>query len=434
VGACSKDLIFLQAQKLSDREPEWRMRAAERLAAFAQSISGADAVAEHTMTLVRCCRDPDEFVRAAALGTLEVVVDGGHALRVTKSMVDIANCLPDKSSVVRSRAASLCRALSDAGFAGVVAAHINKIVRCLEVEDNAIRVTPLRALASLSSKGEASAVVEVALDTIFQRLHDKTRAVRIAACDALSCTAQAPEVQEMLLHWCNRQECCEMLLFSQPGICSVLERIKRVFMFDTDTQARLASMTTLAAFANVDGVMGALFCQRHRAEFVALARDVTGSDGHELQELVAALPGLRATEVFPNAANTREGSARTVEPLTSREGATRTEELHGYHAHRTSSSVLDAPNYCEGAHVQRDDLEDTDSDGDGHACSICQRDLSRHGAAKTLPCGHTFHMRCILRWMDRLSAFPRSCPLCRQRPGSKGLPPLCHRRPSSARH
>lgn len=170
-------------------------------------------------------------------------------------------------------------------------------MRCLEAEENAIRVTPLRALASLSSQGEARAVVEVALDAIFRSLHDKTRAVRIAACDALTCTARASEAHEVLLRWCNKQECPEMCLFSQPGIFSVLETMKRVFLFDKDVKARLASMTMPAAFANFDGELGALFCQRHRAEFVTQARDLFGSDGHELQELVAALPDLRATEV-----------------------------------------------------------------------------------------------------------------------------------------
>jgi len=73
---------------------------------------------------VRCCKDPDESVRAATLGTLEVVVDAGHAFWVTTSVPDIANCLRDKSSVVRTRAASLCRAIADAGFAVFVAAHM----------------------------------------------------------------------------------------------------------------------------------------------------------------------------------------------------------------------------------------------------------------------------------------------------------------------
>jgi len=374
LGSSIRDVVFLHAQKLSDKEPEWRKRAAERLAALAESSSNAAAaVAGHTSKLMRCCKDPDESVRAAALGALEVLVDSGQALGVTSFVPDIAACLQDDSSVVCRRAASLCRAIADAGFAVFVAAHINKIVRTLERQNNAIRVTPLRALASLSSKGEARAVVEIALEAIFQSLRDKIRAVRIAACDALSCTARAPEVQDSLKHWCDSQ-IPEPLPESQPGLFSVLERIKRVFLFDKDTKARLASMSALAAFAEVNPEHGALFCERHREQFAALARDVLGSEGHQLQELVATLPGpLRETQVFTE---------------------------------------------------NNDDLQDSESDGEGqHACPICQRNLCQHGVPKALPCGHTFHTRCIDRWLDKQGA-SRACPLCRRRPSSARLTPL----------
>lgn len=41
-------------------------------------------------------------------------------------------------------------------------------------------------------------------------------------------------------------------------------------------------------------------------------------------------------------------------------------------------------------------------------CSICLSDMT--GQAKTLPCGHEFHRRCILAWRRRGE---NTCPLCR---------------------
>jgi hypothetical protein len=44
----------------------------------------------------------------------------------------------------------------------------------------------------------------------------------------------------------------------------------------------------------------------------------------------------------------------------------------------------------------------------GEDCSVCLADLT--GACKTLPCGHTFHRRCILQWRERGN---HTCPVCR---------------------
>jgi len=47
----------------------------------------------------------------------------------------------------------------------------------------------------------------------------------------------------------------------------------------------------------------------------------------------------------------------------------------------------------------------------GPQCSVCLNPMS-HQANRTLPCGHTFHSRCVDRWKRSCHGDP-TCPMCR---------------------
>jgi hypothetical protein len=52
---------------------------------------------------------------------------------------------------------------------------------------------------------------------------------------------------------------------------------------------------------------------------------------------------------------------------------------------------------------------------EGNECTVCQQEFVRGATAFCLPCTHTYHEHCILRWL----AHSTSCPMCR-------LPVLAH--------
>eukprot|EP00931_Biecheleriopsis_adriatica_P006471 TRINITY_DN10786_c0_g1_i1.p1 TRINITY_DN10786_c0_g1~~TRINITY_DN10786_c0_g1_i1.p1 ORF type:complete len:489 (+),score=94.16 TRINITY_DN10786_c0_g1_i1:68-1468(+) len=392
LGSRNQDLVYLHAQKLDDREAEWRRRAAERLAALAESSrSAAAGVAEHSSRLIRCCRDRNEDVRTAALSALEAVVQAGEGMAVTSFIPQIADSLDDGSSIVCRRAASLCGAIADAGFAVFIAYHAEKLVRCVELGDS-IRVTPLRALASLATGGEARVVLECGMQAIWKCFSDKLRAVRIAALDAFTAVARGG-VEDRLQHWCRSQA---------PGATgesfdNVLNKISKLFFDDKDIKSRLAAAGVLRALADLYREETQAYWDQHRDRFASAAEDMFGEEGWQLQELIAML--LRASQRRPQA--WAPGSRRSMEEAD--EGTDSEEECS------------EAGQECR--------LE----------CSICRRSLARHGAAKALPCGHTFHEHCVDRWLQGPGVRTRACPLCRRRPSSARLAPLHWQAVSPAR-
>ena len=48
-------------------------------------------------------------------------------------------------------------------------------------------------------------------------------------------------------------------------------------------------------------------------------------------------------------------------------------------------------------------------DEEGNECTVCQQEFVRGATAFCLPCTHTYHEHCILRWL----AHSTSCPMCR---------------------
>lgn len=369
----------MHAQKLSDRQADWRRRAAEALASLAESSSAAASiVTAHSAALMRCCKDDDPHVRGAALNALEAIVTAGEGLAVTTYVIDIACCLEDSDGIVRRRAASLCRTVADAGFAVFVAPHVGKLVKCLEMK-GAIRVTPLRTFAALAHGGEARAVVDAAMEAMLHSLADSLRAVRIAACDAWGSVARGG-VPEVLRHWCAGQRVVN------DGAVGVLSRISRSFFDDADVNAKLSSVAALRAMLEVDPDAVATFCGQHLERFRCHAHDTLGEEGQELRERVEAL--TRACHVT---SQPRRGRGAICSNLLSR-------------AFENDAS--------------------SDSDGESEMeCSICRRGLKTHGSVKALPCGHVFHVRCIDKWLQ-WQGVSRPCPLCRRRPSSARLATL----------
>uniref|UniRef100_A0A7S4CEC3 RING-type domain-containing protein n=1 Tax=Eutreptiella gymnastica TaxID=73025 RepID=A0A7S4CEC3_9EUGL len=49
-------------------------------------------------------------------------------------------------------------------------------------------------------------------------------------------------------------------------------------------------------------------------------------------------------------------------------------------------------------------------DADTKTCSVCQEDFALGEMATLLPCGHLFHGKCIVQWLEK----NRTCPLCRK--------------------
>lgn len=43
-------------------------------------------------------------------------------------------------------------------------------------------------------------------------------------------------------------------------------------------------------------------------------------------------------------------------------------------------------------------------------CSICLTNIRKNSQRKTLTCNHSFHMKCIWKWLVKTS----TCPLCRE--------------------
>lgn len=369
----------MHAQKLSDRQADWRQRAADRLASLAESSSvAASIVAAHSAAIMRCCKDDDPQVRGAALNALEAIVTAGEGLAVTSYVPDIAPCLEDCESIVRRRAASLCRSVADAGFAVFVAPHVGKLVKCLEMQ-GAIRVTPLRTFAALANGGEARAVVDAAMEAMLHALTDSLRAVRIAACDAWGSVARGG-VQDVLRHWCAGQRVVN------DGTVGVLSRIGRAFLDDADVNAKISSVAALRAMLQVDPDAVAAFCGQHLDRFRSQAHNMLGEEGQELRERVEAL---------------RQACHVTSQPLQGR-GA-------------ICSNLL--------SHAFENDAA-SDSDGECEMeCSICRRGLRTHGSVKALPCGHVFHVQCIDKWLQ-WQGVSRPCPLCRRRPSSARLAAL----------
>jgi E3 ubiquitin-protein ligase AIP2 len=49
-------------------------------------------------------------------------------------------------------------------------------------------------------------------------------------------------------------------------------------------------------------------------------------------------------------------------------------------------------------------------------CSVCQEEFPPHGKAQKMPCGHFFHVDCLVEWLEKHN----TCPLCRhQLPSEK---------------
>jgi hypothetical protein len=46
---------------------------------------------------------------------------------------------------------------------------------------------------------------------------------------------------------------------------------------------------------------------------------------------------------------------------------------------------------------------------EGNECTVCQQEFVQGATAFRLPCSHTYHEHCILRWV----AHSTSCPMCR---------------------
>lgn len=49
----------------------------------------------------------------------------------------------------------------------------------------------------------------------------------------------------------------------------------------------------------------------------------------------------------------------------------------------------------------------------GPQCSVCFGPMAHNQANRTLPCGHTFHSRCVDRWKRSCPTDP-TCPMCRE--------------------
>lgn len=45
-----------------------------------------------------------------------------------------------------------------------------------------------------------------------------------------------------------------------------------------------------------------------------------------------------------------------------------------------------------------------------HECAICLKEVFGISRARTLQCGHTFHDKCIGKWLQR----KQTCPICRR--------------------
>lgn len=50
----------------------------------------------------------------------------------------------------------------------------------------------------------------------------------------------------------------------------------------------------------------------------------------------------------------------------------------------------------------------------GPVCSVCLNAMSGLQPNRTLPCGHTFHQRCVDRWKRSAQGPDPTCPMCRE--------------------
>jgi len=50
----------------------------------------------------------------------------------------------------------------------------------------------------------------------------------------------------------------------------------------------------------------------------------------------------------------------------------------------------------------------------GQVCSVCFNSMFRVQVERTLPCGHTFHTRCLERWKRACTTQDPTCPMCRE--------------------
>lgn len=68
--------------------------------------------------------------------------------------------------------------------------------------------------------------------------------------------------------------------------------------------------------------------------------------------------------------------------------------------------------YCHEAFLIADEIEDDSP------CPICQASLrcegiSQSNVPKRLPCGHIFHLSCVVRWITHNQGKCVACPMCR---------------------
>lgn len=53
-------------------------------------------------------------------------------------------------------------------------------------------------------------------------------------------------------------------------------------------------------------------------------------------------------------------------------------------------------------------------------CLICHEDIIRTGYGASIECGHIFHGKCVIKWLD----FNDTCPICRQNLSETWVRPL----------
>jgi len=385
LGVSLADQVYRFVQSLDDPETKWRQRAADRLGALAEaSEQSAEIIAKHTRKLASKCGDQEAVVRGAIVGALQSLADGSQARIVAVHAPFYVQCLSDKDRTVRRKTAALYRAVADGGEASAVVAHLPKIVEFLASED-ALRVTPLRALEAFANRGQANAVSALGLEQIIRALSGKTAAVRVAACDALTSICKGGSSETL---WSNFDSLTgnnhiidKLISLSRTGDADA--RQSRVISRSEEVaDVRQSSLCALRAFGEAHLEASQLLRDWRRETIIEIATEVVIDD--ELRRGLLALVG-----------------------------------------HRTASALSIPPLVGNQTWINADyDESDSGSDDEDERleCSICQGALGRHGQVASLPCGHSFHARCIGRWLN--SRVTGTCPNCRHQP---------YRRPSNAR-
>jgi len=361
------------------------------------SRNAASMIAGHSRRLASRCSDKASSVRGAVLGILQAVAEAGEARAVATYAANFVVCLKDENMTVRRKAGSLCWAVADGGFASSLAAHVTMLVACFESADS-LRVTPLRALAAMAEGGEARVVAHSGFRCMLTALGDKTAAARIAACDGLAALARGGCADEL------RRSAASTHGDQQ---WQILGTLTDMLLQDKEAQARVASAKALQAIAEADAQGAAVLRERHAESLQTAASRPFSSGGWELHEAISAVLG-RPASVLPL---DRWPTPRRPGEAWMDDGESESSDSECDNVGRgwPSSRVPRPPAPPRG-------WNSTARHASEVPCVICQRVLTRHGEVEVLPCGHSFHGRCIKQWFQNKAVRTQTCPMCRRRP------------------